>query len=609
MSGMKDQAFGSHRRTAPPKSGKFDFAKLMPVVAEKLLGEPTSDNGREMRYGTRGSLAISTDGVFMDHELNVGGGVLDLIRREGHDPIPWLRDNNLIAADEIVGIFPYKDENGEELFQEVRFAEKTFKQRRRDGDGWDWKLKGIRLVPYGLPELLSSKGTVYIPEGPGKVEALWSLGLRATCNPMGANKWRPEFSEFLVGEDVVLLADNDKPGREHVEKSARLLKGKARSIRVVHFPELPEKGDVKDWIESGATRADVEARAEKTPEWTPSSPIELLWPAETKHQVARPWLVKNRMPLVGIGLLAARRGAGKTFVAIDLAYAVARRSHWTGQRVVEHVGTLWIAAESPGSIPLRLRGLPDEPGDWPFAYIKKCPPLLDGKGGTSEEAVEMIAATVESASAEMLARYNTRVGLVIIDTMRKVSGYAAKGENDNSQTGNVMTALSDIAQASQTFVLGIDHMGKDIERGARGGSSKEDDCDFVAYLDGLHGSGALMIEKVRDGIDDLSFLYDCQVVELGHDEDGDLVTTAHVVIGDELAGPRPKQPSKNDRLLAEAVNSLGGLPLGLDELRVAFDRLHGGSPAATKKAFERAANRPNYTKKDGKLVALGPDDM
>ena len=61
----------------------------MEPVARHLLGDPNTrlSTAAELRYGTNGSLSIDLNsGTFYDHEAGVGGGVLDLIKREaGYD--------------------------------------------------------------------------------------------------------------------------------------------------------------------------------------------------------------------------------------------------------------------------------------------------------------------------------------------------------------------------------------------------------------------------------------------------------------------------------------------------------------------------------------------
>ena len=65
---------------------RIDFAALMEPVALKLLGEPNaklSNPPRDMRFGSRGSMAVDYEGgKWFDHEAKIGGGVLDLISRE-----------------------------------------------------------------------------------------------------------------------------------------------------------------------------------------------------------------------------------------------------------------------------------------------------------------------------------------------------------------------------------------------------------------------------------------------------------------------------------------------------------------------------------------------
>jgi hypothetical protein len=134
------------------------------------------------------------------------------------DEVPeWLRRELGIVLDNqsdkgrsggrrIVEAYDYRDERGALLFQVVRFEPKDFRQRRPDGKGgWTWSVKGIRPVPYRLPELLAvpADALVFIVEGEKDANNLAELGLIATCNAGGAakrgkdgkpgkSKWRPE---------------------------------------------------------------------------------------------------------------------------------------------------------------------------------------------------------------------------------------------------------------------------------------------------------------------------------------------------------------------------------------------------------------------------------
>lgn len=166
--------------------------------------------------------------------------------------------------------YDYVDEDGELLYQVCRSPTKTFRQRKSNGNGgWIYNIKGVRRVPYRLPELLAAdKNTpVFIVEGEKDVERLRSFGLIATCNSGGAGKWLSEFNSFFCGRDLVLLPDNDSSGRDHSGKIAGQLQSIARSVKIIELPSLPPKGDVSDWLEDGNSKNDLLELVEGTEDW------------------------------------------------------------------------------------------------------------------------------------------------------------------------------------------------------------------------------------------------------------------------------------------------------------------------------------------------------
>jgi hypothetical protein len=193
---------------------------------------------------------------------------------EAKAPPPWQRP--------IAATFGYADEHGEVLYQSVKFADDRmprFMQRHPNGQGgWKWGIEGISRILYRLPELtaaLANDQTIYVVEGEKDVESLRALGLVATTNPMGAGKWRPEYSETLRGADVVIIGDNDGPGSRHVEQVAAALHGIAKRVRVPdlakHWPRCPHKGDISDWLVAGGTADELTAVVDASPEWKPQS--------------------------------------------------------------------------------------------------------------------------------------------------------------------------------------------------------------------------------------------------------------------------------------------------------------------------------------------------
>ncbi len=161
-----------------------------------------------------------------------------------------------------VARYPYVDRDGNLLFEVVRHErgegpdrEKDFRQRRQDGKGgWTWNLNGIDRVPYRLPKLLNAE-TVYLPEGEKDVDTLERWGLVASCNPggSGGSNLYAAWTDYFRGRHIVILPDNDGPGRKHAAAVAAALLRVAASVRIVELPDLPAKGDVTDWRDAGGT--------------------------------------------------------------------------------------------------------------------------------------------------------------------------------------------------------------------------------------------------------------------------------------------------------------------------------------------------------------------
>jgi hypothetical protein len=217
------------------------------------------------------SISEAADGKILLHCM-AGCSVNDVCRSLGIELSELFPDGdrdvhrNGALNNKIVATYDYTDEQGNLLFQAVRFHPKDFRQRKPDGNGgWDYSLKGVRRVLYRLPQIIEAikKGLpIIICEGEKDADNLIALGFTATCNPMGAGKgkWLPDYSESLKGATVYILPDNDTAGREHAVTVEADLKNFALSARIVPLPELfnakPVK-DASDFISAGASSTEI----------------------------------------------------------------------------------------------------------------------------------------------------------------------------------------------------------------------------------------------------------------------------------------------------------------------------------------------------------------
>jgi hypothetical protein len=150
-------------------------------------------------------------------------------------------------------------------------------------------LNDIAQVLYRLPELIDgvrSGKTVYHLEGPKDVEtARKRLGVVVTTSG-STSSWRPEFRAHYTGADVVVIPDNDAPGRKYADTVAQDLLQVAKSVKVVHLPDLPEGGDLTDWLDSGHTPEEFFTVVEETEIYAPEE--EETWPEPTPIEVKLP---------------------------------------------------------------------------------------------------------------------------------------------------------------------------------------------------------------------------------------------------------------------------------------------------------------------------------
>ena len=260
----------------------------------------------------------------------------------------------------IVAKYDYTDATGVLLYQVLRLEPKSFRQRRPDGNGgWIWELDERRVL-YHWPELLKyPDGTVFICEGEKDADRVAGLGHCATT--VAAGKWTEECVTALAGRDVIILEDNDNAGRAKALATAQALHGTAKTIRIVSLPDLPDKGDVSDWLDADPRRAekfvdvcfDVRCgRRTMLPQTSPppKSPRGTLGlrlrlrasPQLSRHRCRlsisphgdgatapeREWVVQDRVPLKNVTLLSGEGGVGKSIVSLHLAVATVLGRDW-----------------------------------------------------------------------------------------------------------------------------------------------------------------------------------------------------------------------------------------------------------------------------------------
>lgn len=149
-----------------------------------------------------------------------------------------------------------KDDNGDE----VLIWDKTLIYGTLNGDYIKCKLKKKAkdtFAIYGssvfaIQEAIDRQETIFYTEGEKDVNTLMEKGYTAvTCG--GSGDWKSDASILFQNANVIVLADNDKPGGKLASTVVKDLKGVVKSIKIiVPMPNTP-KADITDYFEAGHT--------------------------------------------------------------------------------------------------------------------------------------------------------------------------------------------------------------------------------------------------------------------------------------------------------------------------------------------------------------------
>jgi hypothetical protein len=200
-------------------------------------------------------------------------------------------------------VYEYCDGQGAVVFRKLRCSGKRFFTERPDGNGgWIKNLDGIAQRPlYNLPAVLAAPNIAFC-EGEKDVDRVnrlfAELGMPdwvATTNFDGAGKpWRADYARWLAKKKIVFLPDNDDAGRQHVETFAAGASPVAASIAVLPLPDLPDKGDVSDYLDTHSDKQFLAQLRRAEPFLDPRDALFVTaaqFAKETPEKI--PWLVEG----------------------------------------------------------------------------------------------------------------------------------------------------------------------------------------------------------------------------------------------------------------------------------------------------------------------------
>jgi putative DNA primase/helicase len=371
----------------------------------------------------------------------------------------------------------YEDIDGESIGFIVRWDTPDGKQirpLRKVEDGWVFGAPPKPRPLFGLPSL-SDAERVYVAEGEKAAEALQSFGLIASTSSGGSNAvsktdWSP-----LSGKDVVIVPDNDAPGRKFADKvSEALLKlSPPPTVRIVElttlWPDIPVAGDAADlaehfdaqpaetlaeWVENlAAEAAPVAVNVKLTAATVDGDSIERhlkyrcvadVEPVELK------WLWPGKVPSGKLTLFAGDPGLGKSFVTIDMASRVSRGKGWPDQSDNQPAGSvIFLACEDDVADTVRPR-LEQANADLDKVHV------VEGVGFNDKERGFSL-----DRDLPLLQKLIDEIGDVRLLVVDPISAYCGKVDtHNNSEVRGLLSPLIELAASSDVAVVAINHLTK-----------------------------------------------------------------------------------------------------------------------------------------------------
>jgi len=387
--------------------------------------------------------------------------------------------------------YNYVDENNNVLFTKVRVNNpKSFYSEREINGQFITNLEDTRKVLYQLPQVLEAiqnNKPIFLCEGEKDVETLMKNGLVATTTH-STSYWSPEFTTILKDADIVILFDYDKAGFDRKEKLIKKIIGNVKQLRCLDLPglEYTEKHgkDVTDWLEMGHTVAELVDLVENTPYYktltisdknaAQAGPLKVIGLKDFVNLEIpnREMLLSPIIPAQGLIMIAAKRGVGKTHIALGMAYAMATGDTFLRWNAPTPKKVLYIDGEMPAtSMQERLKKIilmsnESYNCDYEFFHLltpdQQDRPMPDLSTQEGRDAIEPF---IDDSDC------------IFLDNISCL--FRSGGENDSECWQEAQSWALDLRRRGKAVVF-VHHAGKSGSQ--RGTSKKEDILDTVITL-------------------------------------------------------------------------------------------------------------------------------
>ena len=369
---------------------------------------------------------------------------------------------------------------------------------------------------FTVGELLPG-GMAYLCEGIGTAWAAWMATGRAAVVCFGAGNMGKVAQALRQQDSAARLVLCPDVGKEAQAQSIAAAVGGAVAAMPEGWPNNSDLHDLgqRDGFDVVAVLLD---NAQAPPK--PEPRYKLLTCDQLRNLPPLAWCVRGVLPARGLAAIAGPSASGKSFLAFDMAAAIAGGWRWFGQRVTA-APVVYAALEGEAGYKLRAQA-------WEANHGQALP-----------DGLRLMLAPFKLTEAQDVQDLATVVpagAVVIIDTLNRAA--PDSDENSSRDMGLILEAAKRLQAMTGGLVVLVHHTGKDESKGLRGHSSLFAALDAVVTVSRDGDRREWRMGKSKDGADGEAHTFKLQVEPLGFDEHGDSLTSCVVVPTNEP----PKEP-------------------------------------------------------------------
>lgn len=206
----------------------------------------------------------------------VGLKIADTFYEKAEKVTDWRKYVEGVTKKKLVDSYDYKDFKGHYAFTKLRMEPKSFIYGKLENNRFKMGLNGQKRkeIPafYGeyssIVTAISQGSYVFLCEGEKDVRNLYKNGIKAALCFGGADDWSSCYADILKDSNLVILLDNDEPGRDLGEKVKTDCISICRSIKSFTPYDKKKGGDVSDFFENGGTAAELMEKVKNVTEKT-----------------------------------------------------------------------------------------------------------------------------------------------------------------------------------------------------------------------------------------------------------------------------------------------------------------------------------------------------